>query len=129
MGADNDCPPFAPLTQVMQYLMLSTAINRRQRVVENQDFSVQQQRACNRNALFLPAGEHHATLAHFGVVTLWQTQNIFMHAGQLRRAFNFFLRGARAAQCDIAGHRIGKQERRLADDRQTAAPGIELKLA
>jgi hypothetical protein len=54
VGADNHRAPFAPLAQVMQDLVLGTAIHRRKRIIQDQDFSVQQQRAGNRNTLFCP---------------------------------------------------------------------------
>ncbi|MNC75967.1 hypothetical protein D3C75_1275950 [compost metagenome] len=90
----------------MQDLVFGTAIHRRQRVVEDQDFRVQQQGACDGNTLFLTTGKHHATLTHLGFIALRQAQNILVHAGQAGRTLNLFLRRPWVAERDVVCHAV-----------------------
>ncbi len=108
MGADDHRSPLTPLSQVMQNLMLRTAIHCRERIIKNQDLGLQQQRAGYGNALLLPTRKHHATLTDLGVISLRQAQNILMYAGEPRYVFDLLLRSVRSTQRDIAGDGIGK---------------------
>ena len=92
MRADDHRAILPPAAQVVQDLVFGTAVHRRQRVVEDQDLRIQQQRTRNGDTLFLPARQHHAAFAHFGVIALRQPQNVLMDAGQPRRLFNLRLR-------------------------------------
>ena len=106
----------------MQDLVLGAAIDGGERIIKDQDFGIQQQRAGNRETLFLPAGKHNATLTHFRFIALWQTQNIVMDAGQARDVLNLFLSRRRASEGNVIRHGVRKEKRRLADHRQTTAP-------
>ncbi|MNR52103.1 hypothetical protein D3C85_1718870 [compost metagenome] len=51
-----------------------------------------------------------------------------MHAGQLGRTLNLFLRRARIPQRNIVGHAVREQEWRLTHHRQSRTPVVELHL-
>ena len=55
---------------------LGLGVDRRERVVEDQDRRVEQQRARERGALALSAREHHAALAHDRVVAVGQVLDV-----------------------------------------------------
>src|SRR5207245_2283 len=54
---------------------LALGVYRRERFVEHEDGRVAQQRACDRDALALTAGEPHAALADDGAVALGQPRD------------------------------------------------------
>ena len=65
---------------------LGLGVHRRERVVEDQDGGVEQQRARQGGALALAAREHHAPLSHQGLVAVRQVRDVLRELGPLRRA-------------------------------------------
>jgi hypothetical protein len=75
----------------MQDLVLGTAIHRRKRIIQDQDFSIQQQRAGNRNTLFCPPDS--ITPRSPTSVSYPAAGAKYRHARwQTRHMFNLFLR-------------------------------------
>src|SRR6266568_8318762 len=83
VGNDEDCPPCRDLLHVVLDGALALVVERRRRLVEDQDAWVGHQGACDRDALALPAGQAAAALADHGVVTLGQLDDEVMRAGEL----------------------------------------------
>ena len=61
-----------------QNLFLGIGIHRRQRVVENQDRGIDDDRPGQRRALFLAARQRDAALPHHGLVAFGKIGNVFV---------------------------------------------------
>ena len=79
------------------------------RLVENQDAWIGDQRAGDRDALPLTAGQTVTTLADDGVVAFRQFQNKFMRAGKLGRGDHALDRHGRIGKRDIVADRSVEQ--------------------
>ena len=66
-------------------------------LIQNQHGRVFQQRACNRQALTLPAGKGAATLTDHRVIAMGLALDEIMRLGQAAGMFQILLRGIRAA--------------------------------
>jgi hypothetical protein len=94
-------------------------VERRGRLVENQDRRVLEQRAGNRQALALAAREQHAVLADLGVEALRQAVDELARVGGFG-GFSIVARAgasARLAVGDVAGDRVVEQRDLLGDQR------------
>ena len=98
-------------------LLLDARVDRRRRVVEQQDLRVGEQRARQRDALALTAREREALLADDGVVAVGQPQDELVRFGGARRGLDL---GSAVASgrpnAMLARDRVGEEERVLEHD-------------
>src|SRR5262245_33935220 len=73
---ENRRAPLHDLAQMIENLVFGMGIDAGERVVENQNSRAPQQRARDRSALFLAAGEGDSALADRRCVALWETLDI-----------------------------------------------------
>ena len=90
-------------------------VDRRGRVVEDQDAGIGQQRPGQRHPLALAAGQGQALLPDDRVVALRQPGDEFVRLGGHRRGQDLLPAGVGTPVRDVGPDRIGEQERVLAD--------------
>ena len=97
-------------------LLLDARVDRRRRVVEQEDAWVGEQRARERDPLPLPTGEREPLLADHGVVAVREPQDELVRFGRARGGFD--LRGGRVGpgERDVGADRVGEEERVLEHD-------------
>ncbi len=119
----------APLPRAGQRvldLLLGVGIQRRCRLVQQQDRRVLQQGARDAHTLFLASGQFQPTLSHLGVIAFGQTQDEIVDLGILSGLLDLFLRGPVAPIGDVVADRVVEQHRILrhhADGRMQAFLG------
>ena len=96
-------------------------IDRRERLVQQQDRRIPQERAGNGDALALAAGEADAALADDGVVALRQAGNETVGVGRPCGGFHFGVARVRLAEADVLRRRAVEQVRVLVDDAEARA--------
>ena len=99
---------------------LALGIHRRQRLVQDQDRRIPQERACNGNPLSLPPGQAHAALTDDRVVPLRQPCDEFVGIGVASGRVELLLRRVRLAHTEVLGHRAVKEVGVLAHERHCA---------
>jgi hypothetical protein len=112
--------------ELAQYRALGARIQRRGRLVEDDDARIFQQRARDGDPLPLAAGEPHATLAHARVIVLGQPFHELVELCRARGPYDVGAGGARSAVRDVVRDRFVEQHRVLrhdADRLADAAPG------
>ena len=72
MGDDHSGPPAPRHVQRLLDDALRGRVERRRRLVEEEQLRLPNQRACDGDALLLPAAELRPPLAAEGVVALWK---------------------------------------------------------
>ena len=105
--------------QVLQRFLdqqLRFGVERRRRLVQDQDRRVLQQRARNRQALALPARQLLAALADAGLVLLRQRHDEIVRVRGARRRLDVVARRAGRSVRDVAGNRLVEQHRLLRHD-------------
>ena len=80
---------------------LGFGIERCGRFVEQDDRRILDQRACNRDALALAAGELHAVLADLSVVALREAHDEIVRMRGFRGGDDLCLAGAQLAERDV----------------------------
>ena len=108
---------------------LGFGIERRGRLIQNQDRRVLEHRARDRNTLALASGKPHALLPDNGVVALWQAFDEVMRIGEARRRDNFVEAFLHAAVSDIRADGVVEKESMLRDQADLGAQRGELKAA
>jgi hypothetical protein len=118
---DDERRPVAHrLPQPLADQRLRRGVDRRGRVVEDEDAGIYQERACNREPLALPAGERDAALADDGVVALRQVLDEPVRLRGAGGALDLGLRRPDEAEGDVVAHGGGEEERILGDDADLA---------
>ena len=120
MGHDHDAQPlslrFVLSPNHLHRLLndfLALRVQRARRFVQHQNSRVSNQRARNRDSLFLSSGQRTSQLAHKGVVAFRERSNERVGLHQLRR-FHHFLFGASLASIQqILANGATKQHRLL----------------
>src|SRR5687768_11038526 len=117
--------------QSAEDLLFSVRIDRRQRIVENQDPGLAQDGTRNRRPLFLSARQRDASLADECFVTIGKTRDVIRQSGDRRCLFNF--RGFRVvdAERDVLLYRLTEQKsllRNVADTRSQLVERIRVYL-
>src|SRR5687767_5502998 len=85
-------------------------INRRQRVVENQNLRLAQHRTCYRRALFLTTGKRDAPLANERFKLVRKSRDVFRQTSDLGGPLNLSLLSLLDPERDVSLHRIAKQK-------------------
>ena len=91
------------------HMPLGFRIERRGRLVEQNDRCVAHQRARDRDALALPAGELQALLADLRVITLRERRDEIMRMRRLGGGDDLVLARPRLAQRDVVADRAAEQ--------------------
>src|SRR6476620_3540678 len=94
-------------------LLFRFGIERRSRFIQQQNWRVLENSACDGKALLLPAGKKAAFVANYCFVTVWLGDNKIVGIGRSRRFVNFFRRRIEPAELDIAEDCVVKQKRLL----------------
>ena len=101
---------------------LRLGVQRRGRLVEDQQGRVLEQRPGDRQTLALAAGKQHAILADLGVEALRQVVDELLGVGSLRRPLDFLARRAsQVAVGDVVGHAVVEQRDLLGHQGDVAA--------
>ena len=98
VGDDDRRPAAHRLAQAVADLRLGRRVDRRGRVVEDQDARVDDERARDRDALALAARERDPALADHGVVALRQPLDELVRLREPRRALDLARRSRRAGR-------------------------------
>ncbi len=93
--------PCISLSSARLHQRLAFGVERRGRLVEQQDRRVAQDGAGNRDALALAAGQRHAALADLAVIALFELQDELVGLRILGRRLDLGIAGARPAEADI----------------------------
>ncbi len=99
--------------QLSQNLFFRESINRRKRIIENQNLWLAQNRACDRGALFLSTGKRDAAFAHQRLKTFGKIAQVIAQPGNLRRRFDLRGLGFFYSKSDVLRQRVAKQKRLL----------------
>ena len=121
VGDDDRRPAAHRLAQAVADLRLGRRVDRRGRVVEDQDSRVDDERARDRDALALAAGERDPALADHGVVALGQRLDELVRLGEPRGALDVVVGRVGPAERDVLAHGRREEERILGDDADLAA--------
>jgi hypothetical protein len=101
--------------------VLLRRIDRGRRIVKDEHRGIREDRARNRDALALAAGQRKASLAEQGVVAVRQVGDELRRARQLRRLRDLLVGRVRPREADVLAHRVREQERLLENERNRAA--------
>ena len=93
--------------------------------VEQQQRGVAQDRAGDRDALALAAGQAHAAFAHFGLVAVVERADEVVRLGGAGRFAHFLVAGAFAAEADVVGGAAAEDHGFLRHQRDRAAQVIQ----
>ena len=103
---------------------LALGIQRRGRLIQQKHRGVAQDRTRNGDALLLPPRQHHAPLAHIGVIAFGQVHDEFMRGGGFGGSFDLCIRRVRATKADVVARGGGKDDRVLRHQRDMTTEGI-----
>ena len=109
--------------------LLGGGVHRGGGVVEHEHARVGEQRAGDRDALALAAGDGQAALADLGLVALGQAAHEVVRLGAAGGRFDLLDRGLGAGVGDVLGDGRGEQEGVVADDRHGAAQRAQAHVA
>src|SRR5271166_26134 len=115
VGNDNGGSALAERPQSVLDRLLGFRIERRGRLIEQDNRRVLEEGAGDRDALALTAGKLHAALAAGRVVSVFETHDEVVRIGRLGRGDDLLLAGARPAHRDIFADRSLEQEILLRD--------------
>src|SRR6266516_3438766 len=104
-------------------------VERARRLVEDEDRRVAQDRARNRDPLFLAAGEPIAALADDGVVALGQSRDHVVDACGLGGHLDLPIGRLRLRKAQILSHRLVEEVRLLRDDADEVRKRLEAQIA
>ena len=110
VAGDDHRAALALRAQCGQDVRLGAGVHGRERVVEQQQGRVGQQRARDRHALALAARQRDAALAHRGVVALGQALDVVVHRRLARRGLDLGAAWRRAAPARCSRPRGREQE-------------------
>ena len=89
-------------------LFFRFGIERRGRLIEQEDGCVPQKCACDCESLLLAAGEQTALVADYSFVAARLRHDEVVRVGSLRRGVNFLRRRVRPAKLDVPENRVVK---------------------
>ena len=129
VGDDERGAPGHRLAQRLLDRLLGARVDRRGRVVEDEDARVGQQRARDGQALTLAARQRQAALADARVVALGQLGDEPVGLRPARGSLDLLARGVLARVGDVLGDRGAEQERVVVDDRDRAPQRAQVDVA
>mmetsp|Transcript_6267 Transcript_6267/g.9457 ORF Transcript_6267/g.9457 Transcript_6267/m.9457 type:complete len:503 (+) Transcript_6267:362-1870(+) len=113
MGDDDRRPSHHQTVQGLLHQLLVLRVERRRRLVEQQDLGVLEQRARDGDALLLSAGKHDAALSALRVVALGERLDEVVGVGEARGLLNARVRADLGAVHDVVLDRHGEEHRLL----------------
>src|SRR4051812_14424613 len=122
----------APLHDLLEReleLALGRGVERARRLVEDQHRRVLEQRAGDREALALAAGERAPALADRGIEAVGLAVDEFERLGALERLDHLLVGGIRAADLEVLADRAREQHRLLEHDADVAAERCQADVA
>ena len=129
MGADQYGPPFHQPVQGIEDHRLVLGIDRRQGLVEHQDWCVPEQRPGDGDALALSAGQPQSPFTDHGPIALGQTDDEVMGVGGAGGGLQFLGRRLGLAEAQVVLDGAVEQVGVLAEDGELAANLVEAELA
>ena len=81
MRHDDGCPLAHRSAKPIENFLLRVGIHRRQRIIENENLRIDQQRACNGGALLLTARQGNAAFTDGRVVSVRKSRDILVETG------------------------------------------------
>ena len=108
---------------------LALGVDRRQRLVEDQDGRVAEEGAGDGDALALAAGQAHPALAHDGLIALGQARDELVGVGRPRRRLQLRRRRLGLAHAQVLLHGAVEEIRVLAHDGDGAAQLVDAQVA
>ena len=105
--------------------LLSTRVDIRRGLVENQDARVGEQHARERDELALARGQGRTALLHHGVVAVWQFHDEFVRMHGLGSGHDLLVGGVQFAVADVLTHVAGEDERVLQHDAHLPAQAFQ----
>ncbi len=121
VGDDEGRPPLHQLGQPFLDQRLALAVERRGRLVQDQDARIGQDRPRDRHPLPLAARELHPALADDRGVALRELLHELVAAGDARRPQHLLVRGVGPGVGDVLEHRAVEQEVVLEDHAEVGA--------
>ena len=103
--------------ECLLYHGLVLHVQARRRLVQQHDGRIFEQRAGDRDALALTAGQLGAVLADHGVVALRHAAHKLVAVGGTRSRKHFLIGGITTPEADVSHHRVVKEQHVLEDDR------------
>ncbi len=116
MRDDDRCGPAAPFAKRFKYFCFRPGVHGAERVVENEDSRIFEQRPGEGNALALPPGQRDATLADHGVVAVLELEHRVVNARGKSRLRQFIERRSCVTHDEVFTQGLGIQKRLLHDD-------------
>src|ERR1051325_5566154 len=113
MRDDHARPVAHHAAKLPETLLFGIRVNGRQRIIENQDLRLAQNRARNRSSLLLSARQSNAALANQRFETIRKSGNILRQTRDLSRPFDFRILRLLNSESDISLDRITEQKRLL----------------
>ena len=123
MGNDNGCSTFTKSVKGCLDLGLGDTVQGTGCLVQDDDGRVLQEHTGNADPLLLTAGEHHAPLAHIGLVPVGHVQDVLVDLCQFGRPHHLFIGGFRPSVPDVLHNGICKEEDILLYDADLSAEG------
>ena len=81
MRNDDGCPLAHRSAKPIENFLLRIGIHRRQRIVENENLRIDEQRACNGSALLLTAGQGNPAFTDRCVVSVRKSRDVLVQTG------------------------------------------------
>src|SRR5207302_4703978 len=107
---DDACAPFHHFAQTEKDFLFGLGIDGGERVIENENFRIAHNRACDACALLLPAGERNSALADHRFETSGKFLNLPCDLCDFRGAANVLDGSVVDPVGDILQERIGKEK-------------------
>ena len=119
---DNECgAPFRKPLDCFVDFCLGPGIETGDRLIQNDDRGISDNRSRQVDTLLLPAGEILATFVHQRIVAFRHFHNEIVRFGLLRRCDDFFFRRAHLAKGDVFMNRLPEELRLLQNNRNLVA--------
>ena len=118
-------PAHHELVESRLHDLLALRIERRRRLIEDQNARILQDGACDRDALTLSTRKIQSTFADLRLIALGKLQDEFLGVRRTRRLLNFLVRRFKSAVADILTHAARKEHRFLRHDANLFAQRVE----
>ena len=128
MGDHERRPPRHQPVERFLHEDLALRVERRRRLVENEDRRVLEQRACHADPLLFADTQAHAAFAHFGVTALRQVGDELIAVGGPAGGHDLRFAGARLPVEQVLAYGSVEEKRLLRDDSNLRTQRFEREL-
>ena len=118
---ENRCASAHDLAQMIENLVFGLGVDTGQRVVEDQDARIANERAGDGDALFLPARERDTALPDHRLVLVRKALDVGGNIGGLGGGADLLIGRIFHAEGDVFANRVAEQERFLRNEADVAA--------